>query len=252
MAPLPSKSTRCSSRSFEVLAKPRGSKVDDPVQRTRFLEQMPRPGTITRSTAPRMCFMAARFSSMTGSSRPPTISKVGARTRSSASAPARSGRPPRETTAATGGSGDAAASSAAPAPVLAPKYPSVSPRVSGCCPAQRAAAIRRDDSRAISNTLARTFSSSTVNRSMRSVASPSRLRPSATCVLRGLCRPLPLPWAKMTSPRAPSGTPRRPFSSNGASNGAMVTASEPFATGLDILSPRMALGPGKACAARLP
>ena len=63
-----------------------------------------------------------RFSSMTSISRLPTISRVGAVTCGSA-APARSGRPPRETIARTGERGAAAATSAAPAPVLAPKYP---------------------------------------------------------------------------------------------------------------------------------
>ena len=59
------------------------------------------------------------FGASTCGSRSPTISSVGARTAESAS-PARSGRPPRETTARVFGR-SAAAMSAAAAPVLAPK-----------------------------------------------------------------------------------------------------------------------------------
>ena len=50
----------------------------------------------------------------------PTISSVGATT-SASRGPARSGRPPRETTAETSEPGAAAAHNAAAAPVLAPK-----------------------------------------------------------------------------------------------------------------------------------
>ena len=60
-----------------------------------------------------------RLSSSTSRSAPPTISRVGARTRPSA-APARSGRPPREMTAPTSSGRSAAVISAAAAPVLAP------------------------------------------------------------------------------------------------------------------------------------
>src|SRR5215203_5670501 len=65
-----------------------------------------------------MCAKASRFMSITGSSSPPTMSSVGAATRDNAS-PARSGRPPRETTAPTASGHFAAATSAAAAPVLA-------------------------------------------------------------------------------------------------------------------------------------
>ena len=58
------------------------------------------------------------------------MSRQGAVTRGSASS-ARSGRPPRETMAPTDSGACAAATSAAPAPVLAPKYPSRRPAVSG-------------------------------------------------------------------------------------------------------------------------
>ena len=55
---------------------------------------------MTSCFTPRSCARACSFSAMTGPSSPPTISSVGAWTRASA-APARSGRPPRETTAPT-------------------------------------------------------------------------------------------------------------------------------------------------------
>jgi hypothetical protein len=61
------------------------------------------------------------FNSISWVSSPPTISSVGAFTRES-DAPARSGRPPRETTACILSGRFAAAISAAAAPVLAPKY----------------------------------------------------------------------------------------------------------------------------------
>src|SRR5664280_3315537 len=66
---------------------------------------------------------ARRLSARTSASAPPTIRSVGARTRAR-EAPARSGRPPRETTAKTRSGRAAAATSAAAAPVLAPNNPS--------------------------------------------------------------------------------------------------------------------------------
>ena len=60
---------------------------------------------------------------------------------------------------------------------------------------KRSSAVRRS-----------TASSAGVSRSRRSVARAAALSRSATARLRGLCRPLPLPWAKITSPRACSGT----------------------------------------------
>ena len=74
---------------------------------------------ITRRTSVRICAIASRFMAITGTSSPPTMSSVGACTRGSAG-PARSGRPPRETTANTSGR-SAAATRSAPPPVLAPK-----------------------------------------------------------------------------------------------------------------------------------
>ena len=81
------------------------------------------PGTISSALGPRRRASACSLSSMTPKSAPPTINSVGARTVSSAS-PARSGRPPRETTAPTRRGSFAAATSAAAAPVLAPNNPS--------------------------------------------------------------------------------------------------------------------------------
>jgi predicted ATPase len=78
------------------------------------------PGMITNRFSQRSCASACRFSSMTWKSFPPTMSSVGARTHPR-DGPARSGRPPRETTAVTTSGRSAAATKAAPAPVLAPK-----------------------------------------------------------------------------------------------------------------------------------
>ena len=78
------------------------------------------PGTIASSDGARSMLWASRFSSTTISSSPPTISSTGARTSASRAA-ARSGRPPRETTAEISSPNSAAAPSAAAAPVLAPK-----------------------------------------------------------------------------------------------------------------------------------
>jgi zinc/manganese transport system permease protein len=78
------------------------------------------PGTTSRRFSQRSMAWAWRFRSRTAWSSPPTMSSVGAVTLASRS-PARSGRPPRETTATTPAPGSAAAHSAAAAPVLAPK-----------------------------------------------------------------------------------------------------------------------------------
>src|SRR5581483_3176385 len=78
------------------------------------------PGTTASRLGPRSRPSACRFNSSTSKSAPPTINSVGAVTRSSA-APARSGRPPRDTMAATPRGRPAAATRAAAAPVLAPK-----------------------------------------------------------------------------------------------------------------------------------
>lgn len=103
------------------------------------------------------------------------MSKVGAWTRHSASA-ARSGRPPRDTTASIQGS-SAAAISAAAAPVDAPKSPIRRPLVSGKVLAKLAAAFSRSARRPMLNrnsAVARsTRSSSAVSRSIRRVAMPA-------------------------------------------------------------------------------
>lgn len=78
------------------------------------------PGTTSRRFSQRSMAWAWRFRSRTAWSSPPAMSSVGAVTLASRS-PARSGRPPRETTATTPAPGSAAAHSAAAAPVLAPK-----------------------------------------------------------------------------------------------------------------------------------
>ena len=78
------------------------------------------PGTTSRRFSQRSMAWAWRFRSSTAWSSPPTMSSVGAVTLASRS-PARSGRPPRETTATIPAPGSAAAHSAAAAPVLAPK-----------------------------------------------------------------------------------------------------------------------------------
>ena len=80
------------------------------------------------------------------------MSRVGAVTTSSASA-ARSGRPPRETTAATSRPRCAAATRAAAAPVLAPKNAIGSPRTSGSARSHPAAPSSRRARSAMSKTL---------------------------------------------------------------------------------------------------
>src|SRR5205085_4357466 len=75
------------------------------------------PGTISILHSHFICARACSFSSITTSSSPPTISSVGAFTFGNAS-PAKSGRPPRDTTAPTSSGNSAAATSAAPPPVL--------------------------------------------------------------------------------------------------------------------------------------
>src|SRR5581483_11017548 len=171
------------------------------------------PGTIRRSAPAGNAACAWRFSSMTTGSLPPTISSTGARTRSSA-APARSGRPPRETTAATASGRSAAASRAAAAPVLAPNSPSGRACVSGSARSQSTAPVMRRPSRAISKRSSAVRSSISascgVSRSKSSVPKPAAFSAAATWRLRGLRRLLPLPWAKATTPHAPSVSARSP------------------------------------------
>jgi hypothetical protein len=100
------------------------------------------PGTTSSRARPANPSRAARLSANTVRSRPPTTSNVGARTRPR-TAPARSGRPPRETTAATAAGRSAATSSAAPAPVLAPNRPTGRPPVRRSVASQSSAAASR-------------------------------------------------------------------------------------------------------------
>ena len=102
--------------------------IDEPVarqlgnlfERARFFEKVSRAGDYGEfAVAGYRCLCASvQFQDHLVAS--PTISKVGAPTFVS-ERPARSGRPPRDTTALTFARGSVAATSAAPAPVLAPK-----------------------------------------------------------------------------------------------------------------------------------
>ena len=100
--------------------------------------------------------------------------------------PARSGRPPRDTTAATFAPGSAAAHSAAAAPVLAPKIADRKLAEVGL-----AGAATRDvheptsASSSMSNTLARSASSAGVSRSNSSVASPDPLSTDGDVAVAG-------------------------------------------------------------------
>ena len=71
------------------------------------------PGTMANCFSQRRCAKACSLSSITPWSAPPTISSVGAVTVARATGPARSGRPPRDTTAAACGPKRAATISAA-------------------------------------------------------------------------------------------------------------------------------------------
>ncbi len=64
----------------------------------------------------------------------------------------------------------------------------------------------------MSKTLRRSRSSGRVSRSISSVARPASPSSAATWRLRGLWRPLPLPWAKITSPPEFAGRRRSPGS----------------------------------------
>ncbi|MGW5692630.1 hypothetical protein ACWEWX_17115, partial [Streptomyces asiaticus] len=141
---------------------------------------------------------------------------------------ARSGRPPRETTAATRSGRSAAAVSAAAAPVLAPNSPTGSPEVAGCPSSQFMAAPSRRPSSGMSKrssaVIASTRSSASVSRSNSRVARSASCNTRATARLRGLCRELPLPWANATTPMGCSGRARSPTSM--ASSAAIRAVSE--------------------------
>jgi len=91
----------------------------------RQIDAVSDPGDeATSATLRTHCMVSAawRFKSITGASSPPTINSVGTRTFGRASL-ARSGRPPRETTAPIRSGRSLAAISAAAAPVLDPNNP---------------------------------------------------------------------------------------------------------------------------------
>src|SRR3989338_776315 len=148
-------------------------------------------------------------------SSPPTINNGGALPPASAAA-AKSGRPPRETTVLISSGFSAAAVSAAAAPVEAPKYPRGSSRFRAWSRAasQSVAAVRRRVKKGMSKrnapVIASRVSSSSVRRSKSRDPIFFLKRYPATKRLRGLNRPLPLPWAKITMPAAPAGTRRSP------------------------------------------
>ena len=168
---------------------------------------------------------ASSLSAVTPSSAPPTIRRVGVRMRSSAS-PARSGRPPRETTAPTRSSRFEAATRAAAAPVLAPNNPRACPRTGEWRLSQWTASASRAANKGMSKTFLRSASSSEVRRSKSSVAKPWALSPLATAMLRGLRRLEPLPCAKVTTACAPWGIRNVPASPMGGTLTSRV--SSPF------------------------
>src|SRR5665647_2120376 len=164
------------------------------------------------------------LSSITPKSAPPTIKSVGTLTRANAS-PARSGRPPRETTAPMRSPSTLAATRAAAAPVLAPNKPIGKLPTSGSSIAQRTACVSRRARRSMSKTFLRSSSSAASSRSNNNVAIPRRLNASATRLFLGLNRLDPLPCAKMTIARAPSGrfkVPARPSGGISTSREAMI------------------------------
>lgn len=87
--------------------------------------------------------------------------------------------------------------------------------MAGCRSAHAVVLERRCASSGMSKRSSRvwlsTRSSSAVSRSKSSVAKPASFNSRATQRLRQLCRLLPLPCAKSTSPRAAAGTLRSPF-----------------------------------------
>jgi hypothetical protein len=121
---------------------------------------------------------------------------------------------PACTTAAISGFA-AAATSAAAEPVLAPKSPIGKAAVSGSQQAKPIASSSRAASRGTLKTLRRSLASCSVRRSNSNVAIARRCNCSATYVLRGLSRLLPLPWAKITRPVTGSGTVKIPSSCRG-------------------------------------
>ena len=91
-----------------------------------------------------------------------------------------------------------------------PEVPDAGTGQAGCSCSHRVAAPSRPASSPMSNTFARSRSSSAVSRSNSSVPSPAVARTSATKRLRGLLPLLPLPWAKSTIPAPPPGVDEVP------------------------------------------
>src|SRR5581483_9314826 len=161
------------------------------------------PGMSCSNFSPCRRANACSFNSITGVSLPPTIRSVAAVT-SSSDEPARSGRPPRDTTAATRSRSSPAATSAAAAPVLEPKYPICKSLTEACCRSHRVAAMRREASKGMLKrrcpVYSSTSSSPVVRRSNSRVPRPASCSTRATYWLRGLWRLLPLPCANSTTP----------------------------------------------------
>ncbi len=131
---------------------------------------------------------------------------------------ARSGLPPRETTAPIARSCDAATSAAA-APVLAPKYPTEKSLISGLLLSQRGARGNRHRRRCRDpKPRHRQEGRIAASRCVHFAA-------LATNRLRGLRRLLPLPWAKRTTPMAFFGivnSPSNRMESQGIETGCLM------------------------------
>ena len=164
------------------------------------------PGIISSFFSDLSCPSASRFIASTGRSFPPTMRSVGASTVGKADA-AKSGLPPRDTTACIVFGRSFAAIRQAAAPVLEPKQPILRCLVYGCLISQSVMLITLRARRSISNRSFRVrisiSSSSGVSKSINSVASSPSRNIFATNVFRGLCLLLPLPCANKTIPSAP-------------------------------------------------
>ena len=171
------------------------------------------PGMTACSFSPVSCCRAWRFRSRTASSPPPTMSSVGARTQASCG-PARSGRPSRETTAAAGARGRRQPPAM---PRLRRARAEVAQRdtAGGGIPVQPAsdAGQPRRQQPHVEHAGAAEFLLGREQIGLqRAQARPVQCGGERTGC-RGLRRPLPLPWAKMTTPVARSGMARCPASS---------------------------------------
>src|SRR5216683_170431 len=153
------------------------------LQRARLLEQVGRARHDLQACLPRQLIHRRTAEFQDDRVVTPTISNVGWHTLPRYS-PARSGRPPRETTACTRFGRTAAATSAAAAPVLAPKSPTPRPEVRSSATAQSISAVIRVASRPMLNlsspVQASRLSSAGVSRSARTVARPAACSSAAT------------------------------------------------------------------------